>query len=224
MFHKRHLRLLLRCLESIPTLAKFYSPFITLAFYKNFIFFSFFFFSWKLKVSLGHFPIVLLMGTKYIDVTAISHKHPGGEKQPYWDWTRSTEEGNPDVQGGPQLPVGALSELQANRYLWKLQGVSGTSDVIGKKGKKREKKNKPETKPNIPLSQNASFSLQAFSRRQSLKSLSWFLRMQAPTVYTTSSWTQAGIKWRLSESLETFYSGSDSSQTVTCSPEGEEKV
>lgn len=115
----------------------------------------------------------------------------------------------------------SLSCRQTEKALKAVGSIWGKWYHQGKEEKKNN--NQKETQTNITLFQNTPFSLQAFSRWQFLKSLSWFLRMQAAIVYIISSYTQAGIKWRLSDSLESFYSGSDSSQTVT-SPEGEEKV
>lgn len=104
--------------------------------------------------------------------------------------------------------------VASNRYALKAARSVWDKWCHCEKGKKRGKKN-----PNEKQSQTSPFSrmphlvYKPFQEDNILKSLSWFLRMQAPIVYTTSSCTQAGIKWRLSDSLETFYSGSDSSQS-----------
>lgn len=60
--------------------------------------------------------------------------------------------------------------VASNRYALKAARSVWDKWCHWEKGKKREKKKtKPETKPNITLFQNASFSLQAFSRRQYFK-------------------------------------------------------
>lgn len=136
MFHKRHLRLLS---VEVPRVNSNIGQILFTIHYIS-ILQKLLFFSLKLRVSLGHFPICYSWGPST------------------WMWLpfhTSTQVGKSshiEIGQDPRKKATLMSRVvlsfllvlslscRQTDMLWKLQGVSGTSDVIGKKEKRRKKK------------------------------------------------------------------------------------